>query len=270
MHKFASFNHKILPTNHININAISSASLYGKGIFTTLTIYNSKPFLWEKHWRRLNDNAEKLGVDLSEFNEQKVYNSLENIIEKNNISNGRCRITFFDESSSKIWQTSKINKTSFLIQTANLRKIKQNISITISPFLINSTSPLAGIKSCNYLENILALEDAKKDGFDEAIRINERNEVVSGCLANIFWIDFDKDKLFTPSLETGCLAGTMREFILEKLRVIEIKKDINELLRDAEYIFLTSSGNNVIQVSNVINEIKFTDKLHELTRIIEK
>jgi branched-subunit amino acid aminotransferase/4-amino-4-deoxychorismate lyase len=89
-------------------------------------------------------------------------------------------------------------------------------------------------------------------------------------MANIFWLEYNKTELFTPGLETGCLAGTMREFILEKLRVIEIKKDINELLRDAEYIFLTSSGNNVIQVSDVINEIKFTDKLHKLIRIIEK
>lgn len=270
MHEFASFNHEILPADNININAISSAGLYGKGIFTTLAIYNSKPFLWEKHWRRLNDNAEKIGIDLSEFKEQKVFNSIEEIIEKNNIKNGRCRITFFDESSSKIWQTLTENKTSLLIQTADLHEIKQNISITISPFLINSKSPLAGVKSCNYLENVLALEDAKKDGFDEAIRINEKNQVVSACMANIFWLEYNKTELFTPGLETGCLAGTMREFILEKLRVIEIKKDINELLRDAEYIFLTSSGNNVIQVSDVINEIKFTDKLHKLIRIIEK
>ena len=217
MHKFASFNHLIFPADDIKINAISSASLYGKGVFTTLAIYKQKPFLWKKHWRRLNDNAEKLGIDLSKFDEQKVFNSLNELIEQNKVRNSRCRITLFDESSSKIWQSSDKNKTSLLIQTAASHKIKQNISITLSSFLINSKSPLAGVKSCNYLENILALEDAKKAGFDEAIRINERNEVVSGCLANIFWIELDKDKIFTPSLETGCLAGTTREFILEKI-----------------------------------------------------
>ncbi|MGI8670012.1 MAG: aminotransferase class IV [Aridibacter sp.] len=269
MHKFASFNHEILPANNIKINAISSAGLYGKGIFTTLAIYNSKPFLWEKHWRRLNDNAEKIGIDLSEFNEQKVYNSIEEIIEKNNIKNSRCRITFFDESASKIWQTSDKNKTSLLIQTADSHEIKQNISVTLSPFLINSTSPLAGVKSCNYLENILALENAKKDGFDEAIRINKKNEVVSACMANIFWLEYNKTELFTPSLETGCLAGTIREFLMEKFNVVETKKEINELFRDAEFMFLTSSGINVVQVSDFVKEIKFANELHELTRIIK-
>lgn len=269
MHKFASFNHEILPANNININAISSASLYGKGVFTTLAIYNSKPFLWKKHWYRLNNNAEKLGIDSSKFKEQKVYHSIEEIIKKNNIKNSRCRITFFDESASKIWQTSNKNKTSLLIQTADSHKIKQNISVTLSPFLINSKSPLAGVKSCNYLENILALEDAKKAGFDEAIRINETNEVVSACLANIFWFEYDKKELFTPGLETGCLAGTIREFLMERFNVIETKKEINELLRDAEFLFITSSGINVVQISDFDKEIKFANELHELTQIIK-
>ena len=59
----------------------------------------------------------------------------------------------------------------------------------------------------------MALENAKAKGFDEAIRLNERGEVASACMANVFWIK-DK-KLFTPDLETGCLAGTTREFIIE-------------------------------------------------------
>ncbi len=269
MHKFASFNHEILAANNIKINAISCAALYGKGVFTTLAIYNSKPFLWEKHWRRLNNNAKKLGINLFDFSKQKVFNSLKEIIKKNKVKNARCRITFFDESSSRIWQTSNINKTSLLIQTAGFQTIKQNISVTLSPFLINSTSPLAGVKSCNYLENILALENAKLQDFDEAILINEKNEVVSACMANIFWLDYDKNELFTPSLETGCLAGTIREFILERFEVIEIKKNINEFLRDVEYVFLTSSGISIVQVSDFDIEIKFAHELHELTQIIK-
>lgn len=239
MHKFASFNHEIFPASKININSISSAALYGKGIFTTLAIYNTEPFLWEKHWCRLIQNAGKLSIDLSFFIEKKVKDSLYQIIEKNKFSNGRCRLTFFDESSSKIWQTKSKNKTSLLIQSDELREVKQNISLTVSPFQINSTSPLAGVKSCNYLENILALENARFEGFDEAVRLNERSEITSACMANIFWIK--GERLFTPSLETGCLAGTTREFVLENQEVSEVKENF-KTLEDADAIFLTSAG----------------------------
>jgi branched-subunit amino acid aminotransferase/4-amino-4-deoxychorismate lyase len=268
MHKFASFNHEILHNSDIKISAVSSASLYGKGIFTTIAVNNSKPFLWEKHWRRLNLHADKLGLKFSVFNEEQVLNSLNKIIEKNNIKNGRCRLTFFDESSSKIWQTKSENRTSLLIQTADLRKVKQNFSIYVSTLPVNSLSPLAGIKSCNYMENILALEEASKYGLDEMIRYNERSEVVSFCMANIFWLEFDDEKLYTPSLETGCLAGTTRELIIEKFVVLEVKKEINTLFRDAESIFITSSGIGISQIAD-INGDKLNQRDHEITDLIQ-
>lgn len=229
-------------------------------MFTTLAINNSEPFLWEKHWRRLNENAGKIGIDLSDFIEKKVKDSLYQIIEKNKFSNGRCRLTFFDESSSKIWQTKNKNKTSLLIQSADLREVKQNVSLTVSPFQINSTSSTAGIKSCNYLENILALEEAKSKGFDEAIRLNERGEITSACMANIFWIK--SSEIFTPSLKTGCLAGTTREFILENQEVSEVKESL-KTLEDADAIFLTSAGINLCPASidekREMNSVIFTE-----------
>ena len=244
MHDFVSFNHRILPASEINLNALSSAALYGSGIFTTLAIYDKKPFLWEKHWRRLGANAAKVGIDLSKFSETAVKNSLAEIINQNKTKNARARITFFDESPSKIWAFDAEHKTSLLIQTADLKQIKENLTLTVSPFLINSTSPLAGVKSCNYLENILALEEAKKRNFDEAIRINERGEIVSACMANIFWQA--GGKLFTPSLATGCLAGTTREFFMEKREVFEVKESL-ETLQNADAIFLTSAGIGILK-----------------------
>ena len=238
MHRFVFFDNKITTVSEVSISAISSAAFYGKGVFTTIAIKNKEPFLWEKHWRRLNENAEKIGVDLSEFSEAAVKNALAELIEKNQIKNGRARITFFDESASRIWQYETNRKTSLLITTADLRKMPEVFRLTISPFSINSTSPLAGVKSCNYLENIVALEEANKRGFTEAVRVNERGQIVGACMANIFWL---KDgKLFTPSFKTGCLAGTMREFLSENFAVQEVEACLNKII-EADEIFLTSA-----------------------------
>lgn len=248
MHKFVSFNQQILSPENAFLSSVSNAALYGKGIFTTVAIYNSKPFLWEKHWRRLTENSKKIRLNLSAFAEDKIKNALFAIVAENNIRNGRARITIFDESPSFVWQANPISKTNLLIQTAEFREIKNTLKLTISPFRVNSTSPLANVKSCNYLENILAFEAAKSDGFDEAIRLNERREVVSACLANLFWKR--KDKIYTPRLESGCLNGTTREFILENFVVEEMNAKLNDLY-EADEIFLTSTGIGIVKARKI-------------------
>ena len=252
MHKNICFNQKFTRADESAISAVSSAALYGKGIFTTIAVVNGKPLLWEKHWRRLIDNAAKLKIDLSKFTEETIQNSLLLLIEKNNFTDGRARITFFDESASKIWNFETARQTGFLITTADLREVKENLRVGVSPYLINSTSPLANVKSCNYLENVIAFEEANGRNFDEAIRLNERGEIVSACMANVFWL---KDgKLFTPSLKTGCLAGTMRESLLEKYKGAEVEEKL-EILESADAIFLTSSGIGIVQIAEFNNRI---------------
>lgn len=239
MNTSVSFNFQILPAEKAFLSAISSAALYGKGVFTTLAVYRAKPFLWEKHWRRLKENSAKIGVDLGDCKESGVTAALRQIIAHNNLETGRARLTFFEESASKIWHSGAAEKISLLITTGDFNQPKDEFSLTVSPFAINSQSPLAGVKSCNYLENTLALEEARGRGFDEAVRLNERGEIVSAAMANIYWT---KDgEIFTPALETGCLAGTTRAFLREKTTIYETCSTIDELRR-ADEIFLTSAG----------------------------
>ncbi len=243
MHRFISFNRRILPAENAFLPAASAAALYGRGVFTTVAIHASTAFLWEKHWLRLTENARKVGIGLAEFSEEATKNLLLGLIEKNNFARGRARLTFYDESATSVWQINPKPKTNLLIQTADFRQIKNNLSLTVSPFRVNTKSPLVGVKSCNYLENILALEDARAKKFDEAVRLNERGEIVSTCLANIFWKK--NGAIYTPNLTTGCLKGTTRDFILENFAVEERAANLSELC-EADEIFLTSAGIGIV------------------------
>ncbi len=246
MHSFVSFNQRLILTTESLIATISPATLYGKGVFTTIAINEAKPFLWQKHWPRLTTNAERLGIDISEFSDEAILNALDEIIAKNNVTNGRARITFFDESASNIWSFETGRKSSLLITTAANRKIVDNFRLTVSLHRTNTTSPLSGIKSCNYLEHLMAFDEANARGFDEAIRLNERGQVASACMANVFWLK--DDRLHTPSLKTGCLPGTTREHILESLDCVEVEATIDDL-NSADDVFLTSAGIGVVQVA---------------------
>ena len=266
MHEIAFLNNQYFKVSEATLSAISSATLYGKGIFTTIAIYDGEPFLWEKHWRRLTENAAKLGIDLSEHSENTTRKALDEIVGKNGVTSGRARITFFDNRPSTIWpaENESALKTSLHIMTGDLRPVPDDVNLTVSPYPINSRSPLAGVKSCNYLENLMAFDEAKGRGFNEAIRLNERGEVTSACMANVFWLN--DDRLYTPSLTTGCLAGTTREFVLENLECEEVETGI-EAINAADAIFLTSAGIGVAAL-NELDGIRVVNSAHEITSLV--
>ncbi len=244
----------------------SNIFLYGKGIFTTVSIVSGGPFLWAKHWQKLITNAETIGIDLVGFSQGSVLEELRQRIAEAGISNGRARLTFADQQNAAIWPDSEPAdaKTTLKIIAGENRAIPDNFTLTVSPFPVNSRSPLSGVKSCNYLENLMAVEDAKTRGFHEAVRVNDFGSVTSAAMANVFWLK--GGELFTPSLATGCLAGTTREFVLERIDCREVEAGI-EVLDSADAIYLTSAGLGIVPVREY-NGREMLDPEHQITGLL--
>jgi branched-subunit amino acid aminotransferase/4-amino-4-deoxychorismate lyase len=252
MHASIYLNEKIVLATDARIAPVSAAMLYGRGVFTTLAVYDGRPFQWPQHWQRLLDHSSRTGVDASEFEEQGVCAALCELVAANHVSDGRARITLLRRSlTDGPWKISEDESTAgsrvtdLAIMTGDAHALAvDSLALTVSPYRVNSHSPLAGVKSVNYLDHILALEEARGRGFDEAVRLNERGEIVSATMANIFWVT--GGKLHTPALQTGALAGTTRASIIALAHELSIPslEGVYELsdLGDAHEIFLTSSG----------------------------
>lgn len=249
MHRYVIFNHELMPAREAKIPAVSPAALYGQGVFTTLAIYNSRPFLWKEHWKRL------FGNDKDTLIEESVLSSLNRLIEKNKVQTGRARITlFFVGKGFGLWKLGDENQKPyhFLIMTGDAHPhLNGEMNITESVVPVDSRLPLTGEKSNNYLAKLMVFQKYKDADYDEAININERGHVVSGCLSNVFWV---KDgELFTPKrFGVGIVEGTTRDFIIKiakegGINVRQARKKINTLQK-ADEIFLTSSGIGVCLV----------------------
>lgn len=140
----------------------------------------------------------------------------------------------------------------FLIMTGDAHPhLNGEMNITESVVPVDSRLPLTGEKSNNYLAKLMVFQKYKDADYDEAININERGHVVSGCLSNVFWV---KDgELFTPKrFGVGIVEGTTRDFIIKiakegGINVRQARKKINTLQK-ADEIFLTSSGIGVCLV----------------------
>jgi branched-chain amino acid aminotransferase len=244
----SSIDGRIADADDLGLRFGSTAALYGKGCFTTIAVVAREAFLWEKHWRRLITDAGTLGLDMSSIDERDVFVWLRELLEANGVECGRARISFHERSGGLIWPVGDRYGTTVSIMTAEPHgDVEKDPELSVSPYPINSHSPLAGVKSCNYLENLMVLDDARRKGFDEAVRVNERGAIACVSMGNIFWSN--DAKLYTPALTTGCLAGTTREFVIENLECEEIDSAEPGTLQSADQIFLTSAGYRVRRVS---------------------
>jgi branched-subunit amino acid aminotransferase/4-amino-4-deoxychorismate lyase len=226
---------------------VSSAMLYGRGVFTTVAIHNGSPFLWPKHWHRLADHAGKLSLELAGLNEKVVGEALKKLIAVNKVENGRARVVLLARSGRDIWKTksSAEGKTDLLIMTSDPQKLRTDgLTLAVSPFRYNTSSAIIGIKTLNYLDHVLSWEEANARDFDEAIMVNERGEIVSATMANVFWVR--EGTVHTPTLSTGAIAGITREAVIDvaEKHFIPVVEGVYEMgdLVEADEIFLTSSS----------------------------
>ena len=129
----------------------------------------------------------------------------------------------------------------------------ESLTACFSPWPRNEFSPLAGLKCASYSENLIALDQARRKGFDETIFLNTAGHLCEAATANLFLV---KDGvLFTPSLASGCLPGITREVVIELAGEEGIPCEVGALtladLQAADEVFLTSSTIGAVPLSRL-------------------
>ncbi len=110
-----------------------------------------------------------------------------------------------------------------------------------------------GVKSGNYLNNILALAEARRHGADEAVMLSPSGLVAEGSTSNVFIVA--SGAIVTPPVAVGLLAGITRARIIELAR--EAGFAVNEVaispsqLRSADEVFITSSVRGLLPIGAV-------------------
>ena len=251
MHQHVILNRRLLEARRARLHAVTSAALYGRGVFTTVAVHRGRPFLWDAHWARLLAHAERAGVEC-DFGDNEAALLLSHLIEANGVEEGRARVHLLARAVRGRWKMGGEGRASdLLMMTAEAWAPPESLGLTVSPYRVNTCSPLVGVKTVNRLEHILAWEEARARDFDEAVMCNERGEVACATTANLFWVKHGT--VHTPALATGATAGTTRA------RVIGLASDLAVPLAegahtlhdmaDADEVFLTSAALGVALVT---------------------
>ena len=108
-------------------------------------------------------------------------------------------------------------------------------------------------KTGNYLNNVLALHEARLAGADDAIMLNDAGDVTEATTANVYVVR--DGRVTTPPLDAGILEGTTRMRILglciELGVAVEEATLRPEALLDAAEIFVSSSVKGILPVTQV-------------------
>jgi branched-chain amino acid aminotransferase len=121
--------------------------------------------------------------------------------------------------------------------------------VWLSKWVRNERSPLCGIKTTSYAENLLALAEAKQHGCGEAIMANTQGHICEGSGSNVFLVI--NSQLTTPHLASGCLPGVMREMLLEAFPEVQERPISEQEWPEVTEMFLTSSTRRVQPVATV-------------------
>ena len=119
----------------------------------------------------------------------------------------------------------------------------RSVAVVLLPWRRNREGALTGLKTLNYAESVIGLEEARRRGADEGLWLNTRGHLAEGCTCNLFVVQ--ARKLFTPAVRDGILPGVVRTLVLRAAARLgytrhEGKLRLKRLLR-ADEAFLTSS-----------------------------
>ncbi|MEO6330640.1 MAG: aminotransferase class IV, partial [Ginsengibacter sp.] len=121
------------------------------------------------------------------------------------------------------------------------------------------------LKTNNFLPYSLAAMYAKKNKLDDCILLNSMGNISDTAIANVFIIK--NKKFYTPSLNQGCIAGVMRRWIIERIKIkgnVIVEKAVRlEDLKKADEVFLTNSIHPIRWVKQFQN-VQYTNNQVQL------
>ena len=226
--------------------------LYGDGVFEVLRTTNGRPFLLDRHLDRLAGGAAAIGLALP------APTVIATAVGRTVVALGeeaRIRIVVTRGDASLDRRLSDVGNPRLLVMAEPLRLpppevYERGIRLaTVSRRMPNPDALDPRIKALSYLDRVLALDEARRVGADEAIRLDAAGRVAECATANLFFVA--KGALLTPPA-TAALSGVTRSIVLEDAAAADIpigeRSPLPGELAAADEVFVTSAVKGIVPV----------------------
>ncbi len=250
---------RLVPASEARVSVLDHGFTVGDGVFETCrtTVTTSTevvPFAMDRHVARLLHSA--VGLGLAAPNRELVEVAMLAVCAANSEqlrAGGRVRVTY----TSGVGGAGSVRGAGpgTLVVTASATTPLPTVTtVALSKWARNDHSPICGLKTISYAENAVALAHARALGASDALLCNQAGLLCEGTGSNIF-VEF-ADRVVTPALAVGLLAGTTRELLLEWGAEAGLAVGEGELTPEdltlARGCFLTSTMRGVQRVERVL------------------
>ena len=263
---FIWFDGKIVNSEEANVHVLTHTLHYGLGVFEGVRAYETpegtKIFRLNDHTERLFSSAQ--AVDLE-------------IVKLNNLKEAYIRPMCFYGSGSLGLRADDLKVHTIVAawewpSYMAPEVFEKGIKVKISSYKRERGNLVSRSKvNGNYVKSMMALKEALKEGYDEALLLDTENFISEGSGENLFVIK--NNELLTPNLEAS-LDGITRKAIISLAEEIGMKVNVSDLTEEdifsAEELFFTGTAAEVVPITQVNNQKIGSGARGEVTEILQK
>jgi branched-chain amino acid aminotransferase len=273
---FYNYNGKIFSENENIIGPTNRGLRYGDGIFETIKFKNANIVLADDHFKRLWLGMRALQFSIPiHFSVEKLTAEINALIKKNKLKEARIRITII-RSDGGIYDP-KNDMPNYIIEAIKLPEdnglLNNNgLQMCIYEDALKSIDTFSNLKTNNYLPYFMGAKFAKNQYCNDAIILNSKRNICDSTIANIFFI---KDKvIYTVALTEGCVAGVIRNWLINTLRILNYKVEeiivTKSMLYEADEIFLSNSIYNIRWVGSLDDKNYTNIEIQKMNELLQR
>lgn len=255
------YNGKFIKAKEAKENPYSQSLHYGNGVFEGIRAYNThngaKIFKVKEHYKRLKYGAEVMNIQFN-YTEDELTKITYELLERNGLKDAYIRPLITTGANMSLLTS---NETNLIIQCWEWGKYMGDKLLRVKTSSFQRPNP----KSCfveakvtgHYINSILSTNEAKNNGYDEALLLDMNGNVAECSGANIF---MQKDgKLYTPPrghIMAGITRATVIDLCNEAGIPIKEKHFTLEELKNADACFFTGTAAEVVGLQS-LDEYQF-------------
>jgi len=275
-------NGKLIPFKNAKVHVLTHALHYSTAVFEGIRCYNttngSAIFRLPEHVDRFFNSAKMYGMKIR-YSKKQISNAIIKTVKTSGLKECYIRpLAYYGYGTMGL--TPTLNKVDVSIacwkwkmgesKAGKFSGAKCKISKWIR--IDSKSQPMQSKSAANYSNAALARVEALKNGYDEAIMLNNKGNVAEGSAENIFVVKNGIIK--TPPLDADILNGITRNSVIqlikkEHMKLVEKNITVNELLK-ADEVFMTGTAAEVKSVTKIDKNAIGNGGVGEITKELQK
>jgi len=277
---FIWFDGKIVHSNEANVHVLTHTLHYGLGVFEGVRAYETpegtKIFRLNDHTERLFSSAHAVDLEIP-YSIDEINKAQVEIVKINKLKEAYIRPMCFYGSGSLGLRADDLKVHTIVAawewpSYMAPEVFEKGIKVKISSYKRERGNLVSRSKvNGNYVKSMMALKEALKEGYDEALLLDTENYISEGSGENLFAVK--NEELFTPSLDAS-LDGITRKAIISLAEELGMRVNVKDLsesdITSSDELFFTGTAAEVVPITQVNNLKIGSGRRGKVTEVLQK